>query len=35
MWTPFCGAQYRFDAIDIAQIFRQTGEVPPASEQLQ
>ena len=31
----FCGAQYRFDAIDIAQIFRQTGEVPPASEQLQ
>ena len=31
----FCGAHYRFDAIDVAQIFRQTGEVPPASERVQ
>ena len=31
----FCGVQYRFDAIDVAQIFRQTGAVPPASTQVQ
>ena len=27
----FCAAQYRFDAVDVAQIFRQPGELPPAS----
>jgi molecular chaperone Hsp33 len=27
----FCGAQYRFDAVDVAQIFRHPGELPPAS----
>ena len=27
----FCGAQYRFDAVDVAQIFRQPGELPPAN----
>ena len=27
----FCGAQYRFDAIDVAQIFRQPDELPPAN----
>ena len=31
----FCGAHYRFDAIDVAQIFRQTGEVPPGSSRVQ
>ena len=31
----FCGAQYRFDAIDVAQIFRQPGELPPASSAVQ
>jgi len=27
----FCGAQYHFDAIDVAQIFRLPGELPPAT----
>ncbi|MDD5480738.1 Hsp33 family molecular chaperone HslO [Rhodoferax sp.] len=27
----FCAAQYRFDAVDVAQIFRQPDELPPAS----
>ncbi len=31
----FCGAQYRFDAVDVAQIFRQPGDVPPATEVVQ
>ncbi len=31
----FCGAQYRFDPIDVAQIFRKAGDVPPASERVQ
>ena len=31
----FCGAQYRFDAIDVAQIFRKAGDVPPASSEVQ
>ena len=31
----FCGAHYHFDAIDVAQIFRQTGEVPPGSSRVQ
>lgn len=31
----FCGAQYRFDAVDVAQIFRQPGELPPASALVQ
>jgi molecular chaperone Hsp33 len=31
----FCGAQYRFDAVDVAQIFRQPGELPPASAAVQ
>ena len=31
----FCGAHYRFDAIDVSQIFRQTGEVPPGSSRVQ
>lgn len=30
----FCAAQYRFDPVDVAQIFRQPGELPPAGEQL-
>jgi len=30
----FCAAQYRFDAVDLAQIFRQPGELPPAGEQV-
>ena len=31
----FCGAQYHFDPIDVAQIFRKTGDVPPASSAVQ
>ena len=31
----FCGAHYRFDAIDVAQIFRQTPDVPPGSSRVQ
>lgn len=31
----FCGAQYRFDPIDVAQIFRGAGEVPPPSAAVQ
>ena len=31
----FCGAQYRFDAIDAAQIFKTLGEQPPTSEAVQ
>ena len=31
----FCGAQYRFDAIDVAQIFKTVGEQPPSSEAVQ
>ena len=31
----FCGAQYRFDPIDVAQIFHPTGASPPASERVQ
>ncbi len=27
----FCGTQYRFDAVDVAQIFRQPDELPPAT----
>ena len=30
----FCAAQYRFDPVDVAQIFRQPGELPPAGEQV-
>ncbi len=30
----FCGAQYRFDPVDVAQIFRQPGELPPANVEL-
>ena len=31
----FCGALYRFDPIDAAQIFRDAGSVPPASDAVQ
>lgn len=31
----FCGAQYRFDAIDAAQIFKPLEEQPPSSEAVQ
>ena len=27
----FCGAQYRFDAVDVAQIFHQPGQLPPGT----
>ena len=28
----FCGKQYRFDAVDVAQIFRQPDQLPPTTE---
>jgi molecular chaperone Hsp33 len=31
----FCGAQYRFDAIDAAQLFMQAKDHPPGSSQVQ
>ena len=31
----FCGAQYRFDPIDVAQIFKVSGGLPPASAVVQ
>ncbi len=31
----FCGTQYRFDPIDAARIFREAGDLPPASETVQ
>jgi len=31
----FCGAHYRFDPVDVAQIFRPTGDVPPSSAAVQ
>lgn len=31
----FCGAQYRFDAVDAAQIFKPPGEQPPSSSVVQ
>lgn len=31
----FCGAQYRFDAVDAAQIFTEPGKQPPASAAVQ
>jgi len=31
----FCGAQYRFDPIDVAQIFKVAGDLPPASAVVQ
>jgi len=31
----FCGAQYRFDAVDVAQIFKTPGEQPPSSSSVQ
>ena len=31
----FCGAHYRFDPIDAAQIFQGPGRVPPASDSVQ
>lgn len=31
----FCGAQYAFDAVDVAQIFKMPGEQPPSSSQVQ
>lgn len=31
----FCGAQYRFDPIDVAQIFRVAGDLPPSSAAVQ
>lgn len=31
----FCGAQYRFDTVDVAQIFKLPGEQPPASSSVQ
>ena len=31
----FCGVQYRFDAVDVGQLFTPGREMPPASDQLQ
>ena len=31
----FCGSQYRFDAVDTAQIFRAASEQPPSTDALQ
>lgn len=31
----FCGAQYRFDPIDVAQIFRVAGDSPPSNAAVQ
>jgi len=31
----FCGAQYRFDAVDVAQIFRLPDQLPPATSVVQ
>lgn len=31
----FCGAQYRFDPIDVARIFRVAGDLPPSSAAVQ
>jgi molecular chaperone Hsp33 len=31
----FCGAQYRFDAVDAAELFTPGREAPPSSSQLQ
>ena len=31
----FCGVQYRFDAVDVGQLFTPGREAPPASDQLQ
>ncbi len=31
----FCAAQYRFDAVDVAQIFRQPEQLPPATAAIQ
>jgi molecular chaperone Hsp33 len=30
----FCAAQYRFDAVDVEQLFRQPDQLPPASAEL-
>ena len=31
----FCGQQYRFDAVDIAQVFTSPGDQPPVTSQMQ
>lgn len=31
----FCGAQHQFDPVDVAQIFRVTGDLPPSSATVQ
>lgn len=31
----FCGTQYRFDAVDVARMFRQPDQLPPASAAVQ
>jgi molecular chaperone Hsp33 len=31
----FCGQQYRFDAVDAAQIFAPPGSLPPGSQAVQ
>jgi len=31
----FCGAHYRFDPVDVAQIFRVAGDLPPSSTAVQ
>jgi molecular chaperone Hsp33 len=31
----FCGQQYRFDAVDAAQIFTSPGDQPPATSTVQ
>lgn len=31
----FCGAQYRFDAVDAAQVFTEPGKQPPGSQAVQ
>jgi molecular chaperone Hsp33 len=31
----FCGAQYHFDAVDAARLFKPAGEQPPSSPAIQ
>jgi molecular chaperone Hsp33 len=28
----FCGLQYRYDGVDVARMYRQTDQTPPASD---
>jgi molecular chaperone Hsp33 len=31
----FCGKQYHFDPVDVAQIFREKGDQPPSTAAVQ